>query len=953
MDVPATPPRGRNASPAAGQRALSASPAGRKSPSYWGRTQSVSPGKRYGGVGSPSFERSPARKATSAYPFDDRSSNRGVQSSPARDDQSSRRRTFKRQSIITDRSPPTAQGQYADDRHDHEERDDSRWESRQEEEEEGETPKSRNCNTTTTNPRSGNKSKYSPYPPRPNSARGSGIERLPEVTEEQGSVAADDDNRTVFTEQQEARKVRLELEEMLYHKDGSNIGADSSKEKMQHAPAERHSSSASESSHHSQMSHKNDHEYHHPNQNYRTDDDDHSVASKKSHQSRYHQQADEDDDDQSMSSRRSISSNKFDGDVDRFRKRFIVEDSAQHNRHGHGGVGSDDTGPHSQDLQDEFETLITKMKRDNSLLKRKFHHERQKNEDLAYDLQLTKEEMRGLKHEIRAMDAERDDLEDRMASAETKLKKTTKQKKEVEADLTGRIEDLEGKLQKSEASAKSIKETLEVASKASQDKVASSEILHAKLAEELEFENEKLKIEMQELEEQLHGAEIQAARVPALETLLEQQADLKNNDANDDATIGTQHLVERKLDIAGSQIATLEKSLTIKERTVQALEQEIADLKHAQKRNSSAGVEKLKAEIVNLKRKLREYEAMDLQSLLRQSQSSIEDLEKEKTRIEAKYNNRTKELEAQLKEKHNELSGTKDFLLTQLESIMGQQKQTSEQSVKNMESLLSKVTKEKSDVEDALKTLQATYRELHGQNEAHRAQLQEARTAITELQRLSLQPQKDDYCDSGHSRVPSTDSFDVRGYLESKIDALGKEKDAAIVEYQQKLEHCHMKINSLERELSTSQDKIKKITMEFSRSNSGRHSSDGKDAARLRAELDSFKRKNMHLEETIYIMKDEIRELEAKESSNSVTKNNFTQQDKFQIEKMKSELQDAHLKRRELEKKVADMQTLLGQAESVIAKTNAVAIKSVMDALKRKEQQGGGRSGSTRHPPYY
>jgi hypothetical protein len=103
----------------------------------------------------------------------------------------------------------------------------------------------------------------------------------------------------------------------------------------------------------------------------------------------------------------------------------------------------------------------------------------------------------------------------------------------------------------------------------------------------------------------------------------------------------------------------------------------------------------------------------------------------------------------------------------------------------------------------------------------------------------------------------------------------------------------------------------------------------------------------------MYCKNDEIRELEAKESSNIVTKNNFTQQDKFQIEKMKSELQDAHLKRRELEKKVADMQTLLGQAESVIAKTNAVAIKSVMDALKGKEQQGGERSGRTNHPPYY
>jgi hypothetical protein len=43
------------------------------------------------------------------------------------------------------------------------------------------------------------------------------------------------------------------------------------------------------------------------------------------------------------------------------------------------------------------------------------------------------------------------------------------------------------------------------------------------------------------------------------------------------------------------------------------------------------------------------------------------------------------------------------------------------------------------------------YHELHGQNEAHRAQLQEAQTMITELQRLSRQQQKDDYSSCGRS----------------------------------------------------------------------------------------------------------------------------------------------------------------------------------------------------------
>jgi len=869
-------------------RSTSESPARANARANWKRAQSMSPGSARGVTFESSYEKIGGENTSMGRRSNQRQINTNFNST--------------------------------DERQDREEVDNSMWDSR--DEEEGETPKSRNGPRKVASRR---------QPPRPSPSS----QRIPEAREEQEHSfnGTEDDSRTVFTEQQEARKVRQELEQLLNN--GGDIAPQLQVDDRRTRHYHHYDSHRDDDDDHSVISRKSHH-------GRNDDNDDHSVVSKKSYHGRYDH---DDDDNQSVSSLRSIVSNRYESEVNQFRKK--LDSDAQFHR---GGGGPDnEADEHHQGLNAEFDSLMAKMKRDNSLLRRKYYHEKQKNQDLAYEMQLAKEEVRGLKHELRAMDTERDELEDRMASTDSKLKKTLKKQKEVEEAMQAQIDALQTKLKKSENSVESLKETLAVASRAADDHaVASKEIIDTKLMDEIKRENQELKFELKEVNNQLHDAEIQAARVQALEKLLEQAGHAHDRD---DATVSTHHISERKLDLAHSKISALEKSLSIKERTVQALEQEIVDVKNSQVHPS---VEKLQKEIASLKKKLKEYEAMDLQSLLRQSQSSIEDLEKEKTRVESKYKDIIANLERKLKEKEQEISGTKESLISQLEGILGQQKQASDLSVKNMESLLSKLTQEKNEIEQTLKDLQKESKEMRDENAQFQLQLTETRSTINSLQRALNQKDEiiQELKQEVHSRVRSAESLDIRGYLESKIESLTKEKEGLEKDYSEKLNKCSQNVLFLEKELSEYQQKVQILTRELETHSSRqmRPFGDEKEIARLTAELENYRRKNMLLEETIYILKSEINELESQQHLSIQGSGGNS----LLVEKLTADLEESNKRRRELERKVAEMQKLLGQAESVIAKTNAVAIKSVMDALKKKEHQGKlSRPASSSSTSYY
>jgi len=65
-------------------------------------------------------------------------------------------------------------------------------------------------------------------------------------------------------------------------------------------------------------------------------------------------------------------------------------------------------------LKEDFEALILKHRKDNRLLSKKYYHEKQKNEAAKAELSVHEEEIRNLKHELSLMDAERDEIEDRL-----------------------------------------------------------------------------------------------------------------------------------------------------------------------------------------------------------------------------------------------------------------------------------------------------------------------------------------------------------------------------------------------------------------------------------------------------------------------------------------------------------------------------------------------------------
>ena len=364
-------------------------------------------------------------------------------------------------------------------------------------------------------------------------------------------------------------------------------------------------------------------------------------------------------------------------------------------------------------LKDDVEALITKHRRDNRLLSRKYYHEKQKSETAQNDLILQQEELRNLKHELRLMDAERDEIEEKI----DKLKAKEERYKFNDERAQAEILRLKGLLRKSEDAVNSLTEKLANEAKAdSEKKTPSGEVDF----EVLKKANSELLAENANLNQRLIAAESKVERAAVLKDLLNEIN--RSREVNETSNItGTNEYkekmlametklsaaktifdgkhecndkfveMEKKLFIANDTIAALEKSIEVKERAMNSILEEIAELKGSSVLSNVS----LQNEIVALNIKLSEYETaesvrVDVFASLQDARMSVKCLEEEKIHIHASYHERINDLEKELLEKGAELKKLKEEL-DRLECIRTNQEKASKESIRIIQNYQSQI----------------------------------------------------------------------------------------------------------------------------------------------------------------------------------------------------------------------------------------------------------------------
>mmetsp|Transcript_22842 Transcript_22842/g.32728 ORF Transcript_22842/g.32728 Transcript_22842/m.32728 type:complete len:259 (-) Transcript_22842:231-1007(-) len=179
-------------------------------------------------------------------------------------------------------------------------------------------------------------------------------------------------------------------------------------------------------------------------------------------------------------------------------------------------------------LKDDVEALIAKHRRDNRLLSRKYYHEKQKSETAQNDLILQQEEVRNLKHELRLMDAERDDIEEKIDKLKAKEERYTFNDERAQTEIVR----LKGLLLKSEDVVKSLTEKLADEAKTdSAKKMRSGEVDF----EVLKKANTELLAENTNLNQRLIAAESKVERAAVLKDLLNEIS--RSREVNENSNI--------------------------------------------------------------------------------------------------------------------------------------------------------------------------------------------------------------------------------------------------------------------------------------------------------------------------------------------------------------------------------------------------------------------------------